>query len=71
MNMTEQRLVRMWSATTFGGDWFDLNKTLWEISKVLEAEGMQDGAEQFSLLANVALQIAVDETRARKMRVAA
>ena len=48
-NLTEQRLVRMWTATDYGGDWYELNRTLWEVAK----------------------QRAVDETQARKMKVAA
>lgn len=70
-NLTEQRLVRMWTATDYGGDWYELNKTLWEIAKVLEAEGHQSGADLFTFLAGIALQRAMDETQARKMKVAA
>jgi hypothetical protein len=71
MTLTEKRLVKMWTATDYGGDWYDLNKTLWEIGKVLEAEGNAAGADLFTFLAGIALQRAVDETHARKMRVAA
>jgi len=69
MTLTEKRLVKMWTATSYGGDWYELNKTLWEIAKVLEAEGMETGAELFTFLSSIALQRAVDETQARKMKV--
>lgn len=71
MTLTEKRLIKLWSATDYGGDWYDLNKILWEIAKFLEADGHDDGAQTFSFLASIALQRAVDDTQARKMRVAA
>lgn len=71
MTLTEKRLIKLWTATDYGGDWYELNKTLWEISRVLEAEGKADAAETFAFLAGIALQRAVDETQARKMAVAA
>lgn len=71
MTLTEKRMVRMWAAAAHTGDWYELNRILWEISRVLDAEGIAQGAEVFSFLAGIALQRAVDETTARKMRVAA
>ena len=71
MTLTEQRLCRMWAATTFGGDFYELNKTLWEIAMVMRAEGMADRTDDFALLSQVALQRAVDEIAERKMKVAA
>lgn len=68
---TEQRLVRMWTATHYGGDWFDLNHTLWEVAKVLEAQGQQPAADEIVLLAALALHRAVAETQAGKLKVAA
>lgn len=71
MTLTEQRLVKLWTATDYGGDWYDLNRTLWEIGKFLEADGNTAGGDVFAFLAGIALQRAVDETQARKMGVAA
>lgn len=68
---TEQRLVRMWSAAHYGGDWFDLNNTLWQIAKVLEGQDQQPAADEIKLLAAVALHRAAAETRANGTRWAA
>lgn len=71
MTLTEKRLVKLWTATDYGGDWYELNRTLWEIAKFLEADGNTQGGDLFGFLAGIALQRAVDETQARKMKVAA
>lgn len=71
MTLTEKRLIKLWTATDYGGDWYDLNRTLWEISKFFEADGNASAAEMFGFLAGIALQRAVDETQERKMKVAA
>lgn len=71
MTLTEKRLVKLWTATDYGGDWYELNRTLLEVAKFLEAEGNTRGGDLFRFLAGIALQRAVDETQARKMKVAA
>jgi hypothetical protein len=68
---TEQRLVRMWTAAHYGGDWLDLNHTLWQIAKVLDGQGQQPAADEFALLAAVAMHRAVAEVRAHNMLEAA
>lgn len=64
-SLTEQRLVRMWSATDYGGDWYDLNKTLHEIAVVLQIFGLPM-AEDFAFCAGIALQRATMQTMERK-----
>lgn len=66
ITLTEQRLCKMWTATSYGGDWYELNKTLWEIAQVLRAEGMAEQTEVFAFCSAIALQRAVDETQKRK-----
>lgn len=65
MTLTEQRLVRMWSATDYGGDWYELNKTLHEIAVVLQIAGLQ-AADDFAFCASIALQRAVMRSMERK-----
>lgn len=73
MTLTEQRLIKMWTATDYGGDWYELNKTLWHIAKVLEAEDKAEAAETFELLSGVAMWRAINDIIARKttLKVAA
>lgn len=71
LTLTEKRLVKLWTATDHGGDWYELNRMLWEVAKFLEAAGNTEGGDLFAFLACIALQRAVDETQARKMKVAA
>lgn len=68
--LTEKRLIKLWTATDYGGDWYELNKILWEIALVLEAEGHDADADAdlFTFLAGIALQRAVDDTQARKIK---
>lgn len=65
MTLTEQRLVRMWSATDYGGDWHELNKTLHEIAVVLQIAGLPV-ADDFAFCASIALQRAVMRSIERK-----
>lgn len=69
MTLTEQRLIKMWTATDYGGDWYELNKQLWNIAKVLEAEGKDEAAEVFELLAGVAMWRAINDIIARKTTI--
>lgn len=66
MTLTEQRLIKMWTATDYGGDWYDLNKTLWHIAKVLEAECKAEAAAEFEFLAAVAMWRSILEITERK-----
>lgn len=69
MTLTEQRLTKMWTATDYGGNWYDTNRTLWNIAKVLEAEGKQEAAETFELLAGVAMWRAINDITSRKTKI--
>ena len=69
MTLTEQRLIKMWTATDYGGDWYDLNRTLWHIAKVLEAEGKAEAAAEFEFLAGIAMWRAINDITARKMKL--
>lgn len=69
MTLTEKRLIKLWTATDYGGDWYELNKTLWQIAKVLEAEDKAEAAEVFEMLAGVAMWRAILEITERKMKL--
>lgn len=65
MTLTEKRLVKLWTATDYGGDWYELNKTLHEIAVVLQIAGLQ-AADDFAFCASIALQRAVMRSMERK-----
>lgn len=67
MTLTEQRLCKMWTATDYGGDWYELNKTLHEISMVLRSECAAEVADDFAFAAGIALQRAVMQTMEKKV----